>query len=430
MKYEAPYGVSDPNASYINGDPHAGIAGSIPPAASIENPQREIVNFISDSGLTPTDADLHQLSEAVQSGRVVYGVDVGPVNAVAIALTPILPAYLDGMIFRVKILNGNTGAATFNAGPGPVNIVRRGGAALQAGDLPAGYMTLLIYNLAHNNVELYGVNFQSQTLVPILAGNSNLYVNGSTGSDTLYDGTSATISGSHGPFKTIQHAVDVTFQYGPSVYTMTINVAAGTYPEAVHTPRIVGPSIVINGAGKTQTFVTGANNAHTFGVSNGNTVTVQNLCASTGTGNGPPCAFIVSTGATLQTNNTASGNCACSVFEAYGASTLIPGNHDFNSGSSFLQAYCAYFGGNIFFGANAVVNHLGPVTAHTAYVNVTANGTVGCGAPYLPSFVNAGYVTGYKYYAGYNGVIITEGAGTSFFPGNSFGYVNTGGQYD
>ena len=68
MKYEAPYGVSDPNSSYINGNPATGTMGSIPPAASIENPQREIVNLITDAGGTPTDADLHQLARGVQSG--------------------------------------------------------------------------------------------------------------------------------------------------------------------------------------------------------------------------------------------------------------------------------------------------------------------------------------------------------------------------
>ena len=48
MQYNPPYGVSDPNAPYINGNPSTGTMGSIPPAASIEYPQREIVNFISD----------------------------------------------------------------------------------------------------------------------------------------------------------------------------------------------------------------------------------------------------------------------------------------------------------------------------------------------------------------------------------------------
>ena len=54
----SPTAFHDPNAPYINGNPTTGTMGSIPPAASIENPQREIVNFITDSGLTPTDADL------------------------------------------------------------------------------------------------------------------------------------------------------------------------------------------------------------------------------------------------------------------------------------------------------------------------------------------------------------------------------------
>ena len=48
MQYNQPYGVSDPNAPYINGNPTTGTMGSIPPAASIEFPQREIVDVISE----------------------------------------------------------------------------------------------------------------------------------------------------------------------------------------------------------------------------------------------------------------------------------------------------------------------------------------------------------------------------------------------
>src|SRR5215472_17246512 len=134
MQYNQPYGVTDPNAPYINGDPSVGQAGSIPPAASIEYPQREIVNFLTDSGLTPTNSDLHQLAKSVQIGTVMYGIDVGPVNAVAITLSP-------ARSFASRARTATRGPP--NAGPGSVNIVRRGGAVLQAGDLPAGYMTFL-----------------------------------------------------------------------------------------------------------------------------------------------------------------------------------------------------------------------------------------------------------------------------------------------
>ena len=51
MKYNQPYGVADEDAPYINGNPSTGTMGSIPPAASIEYPQREIVNMIEAAAL-------------------------------------------------------------------------------------------------------------------------------------------------------------------------------------------------------------------------------------------------------------------------------------------------------------------------------------------------------------------------------------------
>ena len=45
MKYNQPFDQpSNPNAPYIDGNPSAGIQGSIVPAAAIEYDQREIVN--------------------------------------------------------------------------------------------------------------------------------------------------------------------------------------------------------------------------------------------------------------------------------------------------------------------------------------------------------------------------------------------------
>src|SRR5262252_1712938 len=100
MQYNPPYGVADPNAPYVNGNPSIGQAGSIPPAASIEYPQREIVNFITDSTLTPTNSDLHQLAKAVQAGAVAFDQDIGTTNAIAINMTPPLANYVDGQLFR------------------------------------------------------------------------------------------------------------------------------------------------------------------------------------------------------------------------------------------------------------------------------------------------------------------------------------------
>ena len=139
MKYEQPYGVSDPNAAYINGNPSTGTMGSIPPAASIENPQREIVNFINDSGLTATDADLHQLSKSVQGGVVNYCDDQGAPNFIAITPVPAVAAYTPGQHFRIKAANANTGPTQLNvSNVAWVGIVHGDKNPIGAGEILAG----------------------------------------------------------------------------------------------------------------------------------------------------------------------------------------------------------------------------------------------------------------------------------------------------
>ena len=141
MKYEPPYGVADPNASYINGNPSTGTMGSIPPAASIENPQREIVNFETDSGLTPTDGDLHQLSKSVQGGVVNYATDAGSPNFIAITLTPALNAYSLGLRLVIKVGYTNTANVKINAnGIGFVSLLHSDLTELGQGEIKAGQM--------------------------------------------------------------------------------------------------------------------------------------------------------------------------------------------------------------------------------------------------------------------------------------------------
>ena len=65
MKYQAPVGAADPNDPYVTGDPASAVEGSAPTAEAIEHPQREIVEVITQAGLTPNDADLTQLHAAI-----------------------------------------------------------------------------------------------------------------------------------------------------------------------------------------------------------------------------------------------------------------------------------------------------------------------------------------------------------------------------
>lgn len=146
MKYEAPYGVSDPNAGYINGDPSIGRQGSIPPAAAIEYPQREIVEVISANGYIPTDADLTQLTQATRSQRVNFVKDTGSVNTMSVALDPPLQSYTLGLPLRVLVYATNTGGSSLDAGCGRAPVRRPDGSNTQPGDLPAAGIVDLVWD--------------------------------------------------------------------------------------------------------------------------------------------------------------------------------------------------------------------------------------------------------------------------------------------
>jgi hypothetical protein len=146
MKYEQPYGVADPNAPYVNGNPQIGLQGSIPPAASIEYPQREIVHMIEKSNLVPTDTDLYQLTESVRSQFVNFANDIGTQDQLFVRLDPPLLAYTPGLVLRVRVAVTNSGSSTIDAGVGPVLIKRSTGLPCSQGDLPAGGVVSMVYD--------------------------------------------------------------------------------------------------------------------------------------------------------------------------------------------------------------------------------------------------------------------------------------------
>lgn len=146
MKYVPPYGVADPNASYISGDTSIGRQGSIPPAEAFEHPMREISNVISKNRLTPSPTDLLQMMKAIRSQRANYGEDQGVANTLTVSYDPPLGQYTPGLLVRVKVKVTNTAASTIDAGGGRVEIRRPNGFTLQAGDLPAGGVVDLVFD--------------------------------------------------------------------------------------------------------------------------------------------------------------------------------------------------------------------------------------------------------------------------------------------
>ena len=72
----------------------------------------EIVNLITDAGLVATNNDLHQAAKAIQSGQLIFAVDVGATNQVSLAVSPPVTALVKGMQFITIFANDNTGPST------------------------------------------------------------------------------------------------------------------------------------------------------------------------------------------------------------------------------------------------------------------------------------------------------------------------------
>jgi hypothetical protein len=143
VKYQAPWGVSDPNAGYVNGNPQIGLQGSIPPAASIEYPQREIVNLINSSLIDPADSDLFQLAKGTRSQAMNFAADTGAVNALVVALSPAITAYTLGLPLRVRVLHDNLvdvthTSMTLDAGAGAAPIRKMDGSSPGNAEIRAG----------------------------------------------------------------------------------------------------------------------------------------------------------------------------------------------------------------------------------------------------------------------------------------------------
>ena len=182
MKYQPPFGpnwpnVADPNAPYVNGNPPAGLAGSIPPASSIEYPMREIVNLITSGGYLPSDTDLHQLTRGVRRAYFAFATDTGSQNNLSIAVDPPLTAYEQATELRVMVAYDNTGPCVIRVnGVNPAQqIVHKDGSPLIQGDLRQGGIAVLVYD---------GANFQ---LVSGAAGSVTIASGWFNGADYIVD---------------------------------------------------------------------------------------------------------------------------------------------------------------------------------------------------------------------------------------------------
>src|SRR5580765_443378 len=129
--------------------------GSIPPASSIEYPQREIVKVIGASSWTPDNADLTQLAQAIRSMRMNYFVDTGGSDTIVCSTGGLLPlaAYTPGLLVHVKKVNSantSTGPTINIDGLGPKVITKLDGGLIEVGALAAHGLLALCFDAVNN----------------------------------------------------------------------------------------------------------------------------------------------------------------------------------------------------------------------------------------------------------------------------------------
>lgn len=277
-------------------------------------------------------------------------------------------------------------------------------------------------------------------LPKLLTAPKTLYVNVATGNDTIYDGTSAGISGSHGPFKTIQHACNVGTAVNLNGFNVTINVAGGTYPETINLPGIIGSGQVIivgNPANPSGVAIQSPNNSAIYSNNVGTYQFMGVTFGVTSAAPGDPGAGIVAGGARTLIILTNVGFVHCAyrhMFAAGGGTILIePGLLLVNGGTSGQGGHMEASGAGSFIGVfGPTLEILGPST-FSAWAVADSLGLIGPGtppAPPYPSISGAASVTStLKFSASLNGVVSTNNKGINYFPGDTPGGVSTGGQY-
>lgn len=372
---------------------------------------------------------LPDLPSNIQKGSWVTYLDTGTQNNLVITMDPAPVAYTFGLCAFVKAGFAPTGPAVINVnGLGNKSIVDLTGQPITADQWAASSMLSLRYD---------GTNFQlissaKQPGAPVyLTQAKTFYVNTTTGLDT-YDGTTSTVTGGHGPFKTIQKGINVGSSFNLNNFSVTINVAAGTYAENLELP-------VLNGNGTIYIVGDEATPANIHVVpADGPAVHWGGQFPVTGwflkglklsgpvTGVQIGCGIFGGAG-NIQIQNIEFGTCAFAYVNLTGNGRLTIYGAGLGGGpiriagdtpvgfliqeSSFLQLY------------SPAVTFVGSrtVTVFVQALNIsTINGTLG---------TVTGTLTGQRYLSQNNSLIQTNGAGATHFPGTVAGAVSNGGLY-
>jgi len=437
MKYNQPYDQpSSPNAPYVDGNPAAGIQGSIVPAAAIEYPQRELIAAIQAAGLAPTNADLAQLVKALKVVDVFnafkMGVNQGSATqwSTSIPALPTMPPPAGTALWFKPGYASVPGGTVFSVNGSPFRPVTNTDLSpIAQGDIiPTGWL-LLFFDGTEWQV-IAGATSRQTGSLPMLQAPAHWYVNGTTGNDTNFDGTTPTVSGTHGPFKTIQRAVNETLKYNMNGYDQFIHVADGIYASVVLTQTNgAGTVYLIGNESAPQNCAITTNTPETAAVNQGAGQYGLRGFRLSATGSGASDGIGCS-GGHMALTNCRFGPCTrFHMSSAWSAYFLLDGGTiQIEAGATTIAHMFAALTSNI-----AINPYNIPALAILGAVNITGEfcgvSTLGVASVTYTSQSGRAFVHGPQYNASSNGVIQTFTGGPNFFPGDSPGSLSFGGQY-
>lgn len=138
-------------------DTVAGLAGTVVTATHMNASQEELMAMIEEAALVPDPLDLTQVAQAVRSHALNWMVAGGTADAIVVGPDLPITAYTPGLpLFIITGAAANTGAMTIDGGAGAVALKRRGGAAMESGDVPGLSFLMLVFD---------GAGFRSVGLV-------------------------------------------------------------------------------------------------------------------------------------------------------------------------------------------------------------------------------------------------------------------------
>jgi len=262
------------------------------------------------------------------------------------------------------------------------------------------------------------VSFPSGGAREILAANRTYYVR-SDGSDS----NTGLVNDAGGAFLTIQKALDVVATLDTATFSVTVQVANGTWTEALILKQPIGVgALTLRGDTTTPTNVV---LSRTSGTVLTNVGSVQWTVAgfqvtTTGSTNGVRARY----GGTLITlGNMDFAACGGAHIMATEGGTIVNQSTNYTISGAAVRHWWAESQGMIIVSGRTIT-----ISGTPAFSGHFATGTLG-GILSVFSNTFSGSATGQRYSATNNSVIFTNGGGATYLPGDTSGSATSGGQY-